>query len=290
MRTVCSRFSAHRIMRPPTMNASATGTGWHNCALIAFPNARPSTASGTKAMARLRAKRCASRFEPRPEITAASLTRYSQHTARIAPHWITISNSLPLSSLKSSRSPARMRWPVLDTGRNSVSPSTTPSISALMRMTRSMGRIVSAGGYPHPSRRQKNCIRRSARILSLAGVAEKTAREPRRFHPRRTRSGFGINLRALFHELHRLLFHALRQRRLLIHALRCSVVAHVLGDFHRAEVRSAHRAEVRDLGAVLGQNLVVELARLIRIEAEVELIVPAKFEARLGQRVIADLC
>jgi hypothetical protein len=46
---------------------------------------------------------------------------------------------------------------------------------------------------------------------------------------------------------------------------------------------------VGNLGAVLGQGLVVELARLVRIEAEIELIVPAEFEARLGQRVIADL-
>jgi len=42
------------------------------------------------------------------------------------------------------------------------------------------------------------------------------------------RSGFRINLRALFHELHRLLFHTLLQCRLLVHALCRSVVAHVL--------------------------------------------------------------
>jgi hypothetical protein len=67
------------------------------------------------------------------------------------------------------------------------------------------------------------------------------------------------------------------------------VVAHILRDFHRAEVRSAHRAEVRELGAVLRQRFVVEFARLVRIEAEIELVVPAELEARLRQRVVADL-
>jgi hypothetical protein len=46
---------------------------------------------------------------------------------------------------------------------------------------------------------------------------------------------------------------------------------------------------VGELGAILGQGLVVEFARLVRVEAEVELVVPAEFEARLAQRVVADL-
>ena len=64
------------------------------------------------------------------------------------------------------------------------------------------------------------------------------------------------------------------------------VVAHVLGDLHRAELRPAHRAEVRDLGASLRQRLVVVLARGLRIEREVELVLPAELEARLRQRVV----
>jgi hypothetical protein len=40
---------------------------------------------------------------------------------------------------------------------------------------------------------------------------------------------------------------------------------------------------------VLGQCLVVELLRLLRIEAEVEPVVPAELEARLAQRVVARL-
>ena len=46
------------------------------------------------------------------------------------------------------------------------------------------------------------------------------------------------------------------------------IFAHVLGNFHRAEMRSAHRAEVRDLRALRGQGLVVEVARGHRIEGK----------------------
>src|SRR5690348_11136886 len=103
------------------------------------------------------------------------------------------------------------------------------------------------------------------------------------------RSGLRVDLRTALHELDGLGVHALAQRVLVGEALLRRVVAHVLRDLHRAEVRPAHRAEVRELRAVLRQRLVVELARLVRIEAEVELILPAELEARLGQRVVAQL-
>src|SRR6185436_3289705 len=83
-----------------------------------------------------------------------------------------------------------------------------------------------------------------------------------------------IELRALLHELDRLLVHAL-----------LDVLAHILRDLHRAEVRAAHRAEVRHLHRLLGQRLVVEVLRRVRVEPEVELVLPAEFESRLGDRV-----
>jgi hypothetical protein len=46
---------------------------------------------------------------------------------------------------------------------------------------------------------------------------------------------------------------------------------------------------VGDLGRFLGQGFVVELARLVRVEAEVELVFPAELEAGLAQGVVADL-
>jgi hypothetical protein len=66
-------------------------------------------------------------------------------------------------------------------------------------------------------------------------------------------------------------------------------LADVFGDFHRAstfakasadmEVGAAHGAEVGGLGAFLREGFVVELTGGFRIEAEVELVFPAKSTA-----------
>ena len=52
-----------------------------------------------------------------PAKAFAKRARYSQHTARIAPSWITMSNTLPFSSLVPSRSETRMRCPVEEIGK-----------------------------------------------------------------------------------------------------------------------------------------------------------------------------
>ncbi len=98
-----------------------------------------------------------------------------------------------------------------------------------------------------------------------------------------------VNLGTLLDELTGLFFHALLQGLLLGDALLGGVFADVFGDLHRAEVRTAHGTEVRGLCAFLWERLVVELARGDGVEAEVELIFPAEFEARLAQRVVAVL-
>ena len=46
---------------------------------------------------------------------------------------------------------------------------------------------------------------------------------------------------------------------------------------------------MRGLGAFCGERLVVVLLGRVGIEAEVELVAPAEVEARLGERVVADL-
>ncbi len=101
MRTVAGRNfcrrSTQRMTKAPMTNAQATGTGAKRCALIALPSARPTTAAGRNATTRLTAKRCARGSDASPRSTAASLARYSQHTARIAPAWITISNTFACS-------------------------------------------------------------------------------------------------------------------------------------------------------------------------------------------------
>jgi hypothetical protein len=46
---------------------------------------------------------------------------------------------------------------------------------------------------------------------------------------------------------------------------------------------------VGDLGGFLGQGFVVEFQGLFRVQRQVELVLPAEFEARLGQSVVARL-
>src|SRR5688572_22232428 len=71
--------------------------------------------------------------------------------------------------------------------------------------------------------------------------------------------------------------------------VRLGVVAHVLRDLHRAEMGTTHRAKVRALRGRRRERLVMELARGLRIERQVELIVPAELEPRTRQRVVARL-
>ena len=47
------------------------------------------------------------------------------------------------------------------------------------------------------------------------------------------------------------------------------------------------RAEMRQLGAFLRQGFVMELARGVRVEAQVELVFPAELEAGLAERIVA---
>ena len=129
------------------MNAAATGTGAKSFALIAFAKTRPSTAAGRNAMKRFATKRCAARSLKTPRATSKSLTRYSQHTARIAPAWITISKSFAFSPVYPRSEPATIRCPVDETGRNSVRPSTMPRIAA----TTSEPSDITTGCHPERS-------------------------------------------------------------------------------------------------------------------------------------------
>ena len=47
---------------------------------------------------------------------------------------------------------------------------------------------------------------------------------------------------------------------------------------------------MRHLVRLLGQRLVMEGAGRFRVEREVELVLPAEFEAGARQRVVADFC
>ena len=85
--------------------------------------------------------------------------------------------------------------------------------------------------------------------------------------------------RRLFDELAGFFFHAFFEGLLFGEALLGGVFADILGDFHRAEVRAAHGAEVGGFRAVLREGFVVEFTRGFGVEAEVELVLPAEFEA-----------
>src|SRR5437764_1906034 len=87
-------------------------------------------------------------------------------------------------------------------------------------------------------------------------------------------------------KLLRLFVHAYSDRVVLADVVRFGVGADVLGDLHAAEVRAAHRTEVRGLCGIGGQRLVVHRGGGFGVEREVELIAPAKLEAGLRQRIV----
>ena len=112
------------------INAVATLRGLNQTRLIKLPSSNAITIAGKLATTILQAKRCAEVLRFKPEIACHKRDRNNQHTAKMAPNWITISKILPRSSLKFNKSPTTIKCPVLDMGKNSVSPSTTPKIKA----------------------------------------------------------------------------------------------------------------------------------------------------------------
>ena len=128
-----ARARPSRMTRPPTMNAIATGTGVEQVRLdVAARTARRARPPAGRRSTTLSAKRCA----------RGSLNECRQHRARSARgstrspptsrrSGSTTSNTFAFSPCKPSRLPARIRWPVLEIGRNSVRPSTMPRIAAL---------------------------------------------------------------------------------------------------------------------------------------------------------------
>ena len=135
---VC-RYSAQKIMNAPTIKALATGTGENKYALMYLPNRSPKPIAGTQAMTTCNTNFWDCLLVHKVLVTFRRRWRYSQHTAKIAPNWIMISKALPRSSLKFSRSPTKIKCPVLEMGKNSVRPSTTPKMRALNNSNESMG-------------------------------------------------------------------------------------------------------------------------------------------------------
>src|SRR5580692_4820984 len=139
---------------------------------------------------------------------------------------------------------------------------------------------ASHDALPPSSRERSTSVTRAPRSASVSAVVRPATPAPTTVARIASFRGIDVERPALVQELARLLRHA---------GHRLGFLAKILGDLHRAEFRAAHRAEMRDLVAVLRQRLVVELARGVGIERQVELILPAEVEARLAHRIIADL-
>src|SRR5215471_1416621 len=86
--------------------------------------------------------------------------------------------------------------------------------------------------------------------------------------------GLTINLRPGLFEFVSLFLEPALNRYQLVDLLLRGIVPHLLGDLHRAEVRTAHRTKVRELGALLRQGFVVVLASQLGIQREAELVFP----------------
>src|SRR3954451_22944930 len=93
----------------------------------------------------------------------------------MAPVWMTILKTFQRSSFAPSKSPARMRCPVEEIGRNSVRPSTMPRMNASMRSDKELpdglpecrhvvGAIVPRPVQLDPSLRSLPCVEQAPRM------------------------------------------------------------------------------------------------------------------------------
>ena len=125
--------SIARMANPPSTSAAQTTSGLPSSTSMYLLAASPITTEGRKARSRLRRKaRLSGSSRSTPIPTAQNVRQYCTTTARIAPSWMTTLNTFQVSESKPNSSVARIRCPVEETGRNSVSPSTMPSRTAVM--------------------------------------------------------------------------------------------------------------------------------------------------------------
>src|SRR5262249_16785552 len=131
-------------------------------------------------------------------------------------------------------------------------------------------------------RSSRSAPRSSWSKRSPASSSERRATQASTSRSRRSpRPALPVDRRPLPPKLLRLLAHPSFQGLPLVELLLFRVLADLLGDLHRAEVGTAHGAEVGELGALLGEGLVVIGARRVGVEREVELVLPAELEAGL---------
>src|SRR2546425_1697373 len=145
MRGAGRQRSIARMGTPPTINAGIPTGGVNRCAVIQWCVSSPTSAAGRNATSSARTRRRDS-AAARPSFTTRhNRSRYSQTTARMAPSWMMISKAAARGPTKPSAWPARIRWPVDETGRNSVAPSTSPRMIAAKM-------VGTASSYTTPGR------------------------------------------------------------------------------------------------------------------------------------------
>src|SRR5262245_49013029 len=126
------RLSTTRMTTPPTNRATATVAGPKRFVLIQSCRRAPAMSAGTVVVRRSAQPRGPAKPTRAPGRRRSRKTRRSRtNTARMAPSWMKISKVSAVSPRNPRRCPATMRWPVDETGRNSVRPSTIPSRIAI---------------------------------------------------------------------------------------------------------------------------------------------------------------
>src|SRR3989338_8035673 len=123
------------------------------------------------------------------------------------------------------------------------------------------GRFFFWGGGPPRHLARASCEKKCIASPRVSVVASGEQRE----------KGWGglnllVNLRPGLFKLFRFFLHAGLEGFLFFEGFFRGVFAHILRHFHAAEMRAAHGAEVRDLGGVLGERLVVERERRHGVE------------------------
>ncbi len=89
------------MMKPPMMKVLATTMGVNRCSLITLPNSRPSTTAGRKPISHVeREAPGLGLSRQRGHRVEWIFCQYTMITARIAPVWIAMSNTLALASSK----------------------------------------------------------------------------------------------------------------------------------------------------------------------------------------------
>ena len=153
------------------ISARATISGVCMAARIASYAITPITSAGAnpRRMFRVKATGPFSIFSS-PVPTAQKRRQYTRSTANIAPSWIAILNATELLSVNPTSSPAKIKWPVDDTGKNSVSPSIKPRSKAIIVSLIVWGCYQSGhacGKYPtNPQRSHRSALARCHKRLA----------------------------------------------------------------------------------------------------------------------------